>query len=148
MQFHYPGQRIASKITVSSWSSSTKLLKPYTIGFRIFDINVMAYRNRKREPCVEGWLNYDQMLTDEQVMKAGCRPLYWITDKILPVCNTQSEMQRFHKEVGSGTKWKSRPPCKMIRSMQYTCKDDKYSERLDASEKFFDLKGINRSFLW
>ena len=148
MQFHYPGQRIASKITVSSWSSSTKLPKPYTIGFRIFDINVMAYRNRKREPCFDDWLNYDQMLTDEQVMRAGCRPRYWITDKILPVCNTQGEMQRFHKEIDSGTNWKTRPPCKMIRSMQYTCTEDKYSTRLDAYEKFFDLKGITGCFRW
>ena len=101
----------------------------------------MIYRNRKKEPCIKDWSNYDQIITDEQVMRAGCHPRFWITDKNLPICNTQLKMNRFCKEMGTHTNWKSRPPCRVIRAIQYVQTNERYSENLEASETFFGLAG-------
>ena len=141
LQFHYPGQRIATKITVGSWSRQTKKRKLHTLGVKLFGVNVMIYRNRKKEPCIGDWLNYDQIITDEQVMRAGCRPRFWTTDKTLPECNTQLKIDRFNNEMGSHTNWKSRPPCRVIRAMQYIHTDEKYSENVEASDAFFGFAG-------
>ena len=145
LQLHYPGQRIFSKLTLNKWSSKTKQPKPYNTAIGVSNVIVMVYRSRKKGQCINDWLNYDQIITDEQVVKAGCQHRHWVTEKQLPICNSHADMKEFDKQI-ENLKWKTRPPCKVIRSMEVGHTDYEYSKKSEAKDDFLGLSGSYKSF--
>ena len=127
--FHYPGQRITSMYTIKyEWEPKRNNSKPYDMKFEVKDVEIIRHRNRPQDPCITDWRNYDPIMRDDIIKKAGCRPPHWTTSQNLPLCSAPNQMAHFRDE-----KWNTKiesfgPPCNVIDRLQYSYKEKEHEE--------------------
>ena len=100
--FHYPGQRFSSYYTAKEdWDVIRPDTLTYSKSFRLSDIQVIKYCNKRSAPCVRDWRGHDQYVMDKMMLEVGCRPPQWNTTKNLPLCSTQRQMKKYQKFLNS-----------------------------------------------
>ena len=119
--FHYPRQRYTSYYTsTSNWNTIKTGMDPYIMLFDIKDVSVVKHRKRPGQACIDDWRNYDQVIMDEVMVEAGCRPPHWKTKKNLTLCSDKQKMDQFGHSL-STTNWQFlTPPCNVIENLQVT----------------------------
>ena len=127
--FHYPGQHFTSVHTVKyDWKHISNYSNTYRMDFGMSYIEMMRRRNRPQHTCIEDWRNYDQIMMDDIMLKAGCRPPHWTTSNNFSLCSKREQMTHFENR-----KWTEKveafgPPCKVIERLQYSYNEDEYEK--------------------
>ena len=117
---HLPGQRFTSYYTIKyDWD-----LKPNTtlnprMVYKIQNVEALRRRNTRKNRCIEDWRNYDQVIMDEIMSNAKCRPPHWSTTKNLSLCSTALEMEYFKDEPRNSKLDTFPPSCRVIQSILY-----------------------------
>lgn len=136
--FHYPGQRFTSYYTIKyEWDSKINNSNPYYMKFDVKDVEVIKHRNKPQQPCIDDWRNYDQVIMDDIMLKAGCRPPHWDTTQNLSWCSKPEQMKHF-KDQPTTTKVQSFDhPCNVIESLHYTYYEKEFPKQLKGSKDIF-----------
>ena len=127
--FHYPGQHFTSVHTVKyDWKHISNYSNTYRMDFGMSYIEMMRRRNRPQHTCIEDWRNYDQMMMDDIMLKAGCKPPHWKTSQNFSLCSKREQMIYFDRK-----KWTEKveafgPPCKAIGLLQYNYNEEEYEK--------------------
>ena len=96
--FHYPGQWITAAYTNKfEWLEKDIDSPPYTMEFRIQNVQTIKRRDKKSKRCLTDMRSYDTFITDSYIAKIGCRPLHYKTEVKKPLCTTKEEMNRFRR---------------------------------------------------
>ena len=128
--FHYPGQRFTSIYTIKyDWEPKSNRSNPYHMQYEMKDVEVNRHRIRPQEPCIEDWKNYDQILMDEILLKAGCRPPHWETARNLSLCSNSEQMAYFVDQPSTATVEAFGPPCTVIENLHYRYYEEEYSNQ-------------------
>ena len=92
------------------------------MSFRIENIDVITRRNKKDDPCIEEWDNYDKQFIQNWMNNVGCRPIHWrFREKNhLPICTNASQMKQFSNQPRTSDVEYFYPPCKVIERLQYS----------------------------
>ena len=114
---HYVGQRFTAYYTVKPniINSSSK----HSIKFMVRDVDVITRRNKKNEPCVEDWRNYDDQFMQSLMQKVGCHPPHWKSKYDLPTCSVASQMKTFSMQPNTYAVESFGLPCTTIDRLQY-----------------------------
>ena len=129
--FHYPGQRFTSYYTIKyEWDKKTIDSKPYLMKFGVKDIEVIKHRNRKEEPCIKDWKNFDQLVMDDLMLKSGCRPPHWNTNQNFTLCSRPEQMVRFSDQPSTTDVLSYGPPCRVIENLHYSYHEQDEPEQL------------------
>ena len=64
---HYPGQRFTAYYTIKDTFINTFIYKnnSYAMQFEARNIDVITRRNKRYQPCVEDWRQYDQNVMEK-----------------------------------------------------------------------------------
>lgn len=118
---HYPGQRLASYYTLKyEWQSRLNKSANYKMSFNIKNIDAVSLRNKPQKPCITRWKNYDQIIMDEIIREAGCRPPHWTTSLNLTLCSNATQMKKIPTSQPTTTRVQDfDPPCKVIERLDY-----------------------------
>ena len=122
---HYPGQRLTAFHTVK-YEFPTRLDKSndYVMDFDVRNIDIITWRNKFHEPCVEDWRNYDQIFMKSRMNDIGCHPSHWKIDSNLPICSSAKQMKNVSYQPATYKVETSPQPCRIIDRLDYT-----YTER-------------------
>ena len=121
---HYPGQRLTAYYTVrTEWNSRENMTISYQMIYDIKNVNVVARRNKRKEPCFENWKHYDEYVMENMMVKAGCRPPHWNSSDNMPLCHNSTQMKKFSRQPTTAFVESLIPACKSIDHLDY-----KYSE--------------------
>ena len=124
---HLRSQMILSYSTMArTWQErSINSSKDYTMEFDVNTMDIMSYRSKKDEPCVEDWRNYDQVLYKDLMNKIGCQAKYWKLNKTFPYCTKKDEFEQINQYFLSALQnnISQPPPCRTIKQSQYQYKD-------------------------
>ena len=124
---HYPGQRFTSYYTIKyDWDSRGNNTNDYYMKFDAKDVEVIRHRNKPTQRCFEDWQNYDQMIMDNVIREAGCRPPHWNTTLNLTLCSKSDEMQHFKDQPTTAKVQEFDPPCNVIERIQSDYFEDDY----------------------
>ena len=142
--FHYPGQRFSSYYTAKEdWDVIRPDTLTYSMIFRLSDIQVIKYRNKRSAPCVRDWRGHDQYVMDKMMLEVGCRPPQWNTTKNLPLCSTQRQMKKYQKYERQPSVYDLQhvdPPCLMIKNLYYRYSEVQYPWIQKGNLKKIDKK--------
>ena len=121
--FHYSGQRFTSLYTTKvDFDFKKNTTNNYRMQFSVRNVDVITRRNKKQEPCVKEWKNYDVYYLQYWMNEIGCRPPHWKSqnDNFLPVCSSSNEMKNFSRNLHIIQSIQSiKPPCKVIDRLDY-----------------------------
>ena len=127
---HYPGQRLTSIYTIKyDWEPKSNQSKPYHMRYEIRDVEANRHRIQPQEPCIEDWKNYDQIVMDEIMSAAGCRPPHWEATHNLSLCSNPNHMAYFYDQPLPAAIEKFGPPCTVIENLQYRYYEQEYSNK-------------------
>ena len=130
--FTYPGQGIKTYSNVKyAWpvrkSDSNKY---YTMEFSIKRMEVVAYRNKRNNPCIEDWRRIDEIASEKMAQNIGCKPPFFThLNMTLKDCSNTFQLKEFTKQMQRlvtkqmvGENWKYYP-CRTIKQLQYSYQD-------------------------
>ena len=118
---HYPGQRFTSYYTIKhDFNSRQNESNEYGMTFEVRNIDVISRRNKKDEPCVEDWRNYDNNFMESLMTDVGCQPPHWKFQSKLPICSSAKQMKHFSDQPGTYDIEFATQPCKAIDRLDYT----------------------------
>ena len=124
---HYPGQWFTSYYTnMYDWKARVNNTNNYYMKFDAKDVEVLRYRNRHKERCIEDWRNYDEVIANAIIAEVGCRPPHWNTTSDLAMCTNPEEMKHFKDEPTTAKVQSFDPPCNVIERIQYNYFEDDY----------------------
>ena len=130
---HYPGQRFTSYYTIKyDWKSKSKESKPYLMQYEVRDVEVNRHRVRRQEKCIEDWKNYDQIVMDDIMLAAGCRPPHWKATHNLSLCSNPDQMAYFYDQPLPAAIEEFGPPCTVIENLQYRYYEQEYSNKREC----------------
>jgi hypothetical protein len=102
-------------------------------------VEVMARRNKKREPCIEGWRNYDNVIIAKHVNNIGCRtPYHTSLSKEFPTCNIGEKMKKAGFSLSEGYIDKYPSPCRSLEKIMFS-----YEEFNDVSNGSVLVSSVN-----
>ena len=140
--FHYPGQFETSYYTsIGVKNGKDNQSQPYTMKFTLKDVSVINRRNKPNDECIEDWQNYDQIIWEDIMKKANCRPKYRNTTINLKTCSTKEEIKRYIDEIKDHDWNYIRPPCRSIQNMEAFYSDNKFQADSEPSSDFMNVKG-------
>ena len=119
--FHYPGQWITAGYTNKfEWPGKDINSPPYTMEFRIQNVQTIRRRDKKSKHCLKDMRSYDTMITDDHIAHTvGCRPPHYKTQVKKPLCTTKKEMIMFKKLPSLFALEHYYLPCKSIHNLRY-----------------------------
>ena len=118
--FHYPGQWITAAYTNKfEWEEKDKSSPPYTMEFRIQNVQTIQRRNKKKEPCSESMRVFDTMMMDYFMIGVGCRPPHFNTTVNIPLCTKKQEMKILNRQPSLFSLESNYLPCKSIHNLRY-----------------------------
>lgn len=79
LYLHYPQQRFTSYHTIREHWHERISNNSYTMVIKMNEVEVIRYRNKKSRSCMKNWKNFDNMLLNDIMKTAGCRPPHWNT---------------------------------------------------------------------
>lgn len=93
----------------------------YQMHFAVTSMDVVKYRNKRKDPCIENWKAYDIYVQEELIKTAGCNPSQWKYESELPKCSRKDQLalilDKFDNVIAQDF-WNYNP-CQMIRQIQY-----------------------------
>ena len=118
--FHYPGQWITSGYTNKfEWIEKEKDSLPYTMEFRIQNVQVIKRRYKKSNKCSEDMKGFDTLMMNHQVIAAGCRLPHINTTIQKPLCTSKKQMQILSTMPNLIQLEPYYLPCKSIYNLRY-----------------------------
>ena len=90
---NYPGQfyrSLDAKENIWPEPEKDKTVDTLTIT----SIEILRRRNKKSDPCLSNWRNYDDILLWKHIRNAGCRAPYQKPYRDFHICKTQEEMKK------------------------------------------------------
>ncbi len=93
--------------------------------YTIHSIDVIKNRNTPKPPCEKDWRNYDQIVSDNIMIKTGCRAPHWNTSQNLTKCYKKEQMKNF-TDIPTYTNLHFDPPCRVIDRLHYTYHEKEY----------------------
>ena len=141
--FHYPGQFETSYYTsIGVLNGKDNQSEPYTMKFTLKDVSVIKRRNKPNDECIEDWQNYDQIIWEDIMKKANCRPKYRNTKINLKTCSTKDEIKRYIDEKRDVDWNYLRPPCRSIQNMEASYSESEFQSDFEPSSDFMNVKGF------
>ena len=84
---HYPKQIFRNKWWKNNWPTrNVNDSKNYIISYDVGGMEVVRYRNKRAQPCKEGFPDYDGNTFQEILRTVGCRPPYAKSQQNLTFC--------------------------------------------------------------
>ena len=146
--FAFPGQSVKGfsnmKYTwpIRNQNSPAK----YTMEFTITRMEVIAYRNKRTDPCIDNWNTPEFDLRNMVIDAVGCKPPFFKEVKTnFPNCSSQEQLTNIDSTIDSLIAqskiktWKYHP-CRIIKQFQYTYQDIEEQEEPGIKLKF-DFRG-------
>ena len=119
---HYPNQlMVAAKTIKLSWTKREKYDK-FEMKFNIDGVEILQRRNKRSQPCIENWKNYDDEVLVKHLNNIKCRSPYQSPSNEYPICNTTKEMKKSQFNLMTG-EIDMYPPCKAMEKVYYTFKE-------------------------
>ena len=118
---HYPGQRFTGYYTIKyDFVSRHNKSNPYAMAYRVRNMGVISRRNKKNDPCIEDWRQYDQQFMEHKMNEIGCRPPHWKTTYDLPTCTNANHMKTFSRHPTNAEIEVFFQPCKVVNWLDYS----------------------------
>jgi hypothetical protein len=149
---HLKSQMLLSYSTMRfSWDKrSPDDSKYYRMEFAVNSLDIETYRSKKKEPCVEGWKDYDRVVYDDLMNQVECQVEYWKLNKTRRYCNSTKEFEKVDGYL-SGVLTNvitPPPPCRTIKQAQYNYRDVEESNVMQSSgiNIVVDFKNLNNHY--
>ena len=110
----------------------------YRMQFSVRGIEVLERRNKINRPCDIDFPDLDYQMIETVLQKVGCKPPYWNSSSLLPLCSTHKEMMEAAKlNFGLVSKDAKRAailkslPCRGLERIHYDFVDEPFTEAID-----------------
>ena len=149
---HLKSQLLLSYSTMKNRWNKRDVNSPthYEMEFAVNTLDIVTYRNKKREPCVQDWKDYDKVLYEELMDRIGCQVKYWKLNSTVIYCNTTDEFEEIDNYFQDLLKniITPPPPCRTIKQTQYEYKDIEYNNDIKESgiDIVVDFKTLNHHY--
>ena len=91
---HYPKQIFRTKWWTNYWPTrQINDSKNYMVSYDIRGMEVVRYRNKRAQPCNEGFPDYDEETLQEILEIVGCRPPYAKSNRNFTLCDNSEQMK-------------------------------------------------------
>ena len=64
------------------------------IDFTINNLEIISRRNKRNEPCITNYWEYDHAIVNMHIAKLGCRPPYLQPGKNITTCTSKEKMHQ------------------------------------------------------
>lgn len=133
---HYPKQALRFlTLARNSWPARGKhASKSYTMHFFVRGTEVLERRNKYRYSCTMGFPDFDNLIKESVLNEIGCKPPYWNSSSLLPLCTNQKKMSKannlinklLYSDAERYAILKSLP-CRGLERIQYDFVDDQFN---------------------
>ena len=118
-RIHQPNQFVATD-DAQYLSSSMNTSRGVSLGILMTSLEVLKRRNKRREPCVTDWSQYDKKYMNEHVAESGCSPPYFEPNEHFSACSDQKTIEDSNYEVSMvRSKASYYPPCLGMSKIDY-----------------------------
>lgn len=91
---HLPNKIVMSVISEKGDWKERPEKKEYIMNFIVKQLKVLRRRNKKFHPCIPDDQNYDLIILNDHLQKAGCAPPYQKTKSYKNICKSKEEMKK------------------------------------------------------
>ena len=81
-------------------------------------VEILKRRNKRNDPCISEDLNFDQIILDDHLEKAGCKAPNQKTNKTLKTCDSKEAMKMTKSNLM--TEKKPKKSCKIATVLSHT----------------------------
>ena len=123
-RIHQPNQFLLTD-DAQHLSSKMNASDGVSLAILMTSLEVLKRRNKRREPCVENWNSFDEMLTNQHFEEHGCSPPYFEPNEHFQVCSDPKKIEDSRFEVSRiRSKPSFYPPCQGMSKIDYDYFDD------------------------
>ena len=147
VNINYNNQFLSSRYRMkSTWlTRQNDSPKNVVMNLDVTSLEVFKQRNKRKEPCFEGWPNFDHYLTNDIVTKVGCRPPYVPThgDNDAVLCSTKDKMAEFYEFYYKATRHEEeypKMPCQTIEKVSIAYNEVDAPNDTDSSWLKLDIR--------
>ena len=149
---HYPRQLLRSAtFTKRRWPARKFKPKTYIMAFDIQSLDVVQQLNTHSRPCLEKLKDYDKAFRQSILETLGCKPPYWNSSSLLPLCSTKEKLNYAANRIKDALAMDSLhsthynhglKPCRRFKNIVYSYEDiETTNESSTASVRMvFDYK--------
>ena len=103
--------------------------------FFVRGTEVLERRNKYRYPCTMDFPDFDNLIKESVLNEIGCKPPYWNSSSLLPLCTNQKKMKKstnlitklLYRDAERYATLKSLP-CRGLERIQYDSVDEQLSD--------------------
>ena len=116
---HYPNQLMVSAKTIKLAWPTRERYDRFEMRFNVDGVEVLQRRNKRSQPCIENWKNYDDVVLVKHLNNVTCRSPYQMPSVTYPICDTKKNIKKsqFNFITGDIDMY---PPCKAMEKVYYT----------------------------
>ena len=116
---HYPNQLMVSAKTIKLAWPTRERYDRFEMRFHVDGAEVLQRRNKRSQPCIENWKNYDDVVLVKHLNNVTCRSPYQMPSVTYPICDTKKNIKKsqFNFITGDIDMY---PPCKAMEKVYYT----------------------------
>ena len=122
---HYPNQFLRSSGSIRrAWNDRINYAAGYSMWFTVHGMEVINRRNKKSDPCLENWKNYDSVMLENHTVNVGCRAPYQLhLNSSIPLCRTREQMNLVKLGPDQNEEIGLQPPCRSMEKIEYSYVD-------------------------
>ena len=81
-------------------------------------------RNKRSNPCIENWKNYDSVMLENHTLNVGCRAPYQLHLNLsIPLCRTREQMKLVKLGPDQNEEIGFQYPCRSVEKIEYSYVD-------------------------
>ena len=92
--FHLANQIVLSSGTLKEVCLQNVINKEQAVDFTINNLEIIKRRNKRKDPCVGNYQDYDRTIVNTRIDKLGCRPRYLQPSKNMTICKTTETLEQ------------------------------------------------------
>ena len=115
LSLNYPGQKLKHPILFR------EIWKKESASIKVLSMEVLRHRNKNQGPCLDDWMNYDDMVIKQHHNNIGCSPPYQKASK--PLCTKRNEMNASSYLLSEISNGDYPIPCKEMSKFRIVAKE-------------------------
>ena len=122
---HYPNQFLRSSGSIrKAWNDRKNNTAEYSMEFTVHGMEVINRRNKRSNPGIENWKNYDSVMLENHALNVRCRAPYQLHLNLsIPLCRTRGQMKLVKLVPDQNEETRLQPPCRSVEKIEYSYVD-------------------------
>jgi hypothetical protein len=113
---HYPNQFLLTPLNIKYLKIDKNRTRNDVVFYTVNSVEILKRRNKRREQCVSGFTNFDEIVAKSN----ECRAAYLTKYKDIPLCSSQNKINQSRYDTSARNNKNYTKPCASMSKIDFT----------------------------